>query len=122
MIKIALIDDEKEMIEEMKDYLEYREYAVVLATDAKSGMALLESTPVDLVLLDMTMPGTSGIEILRRFRIERPHLKFIVMTGRSDETTRNEVLAEGASYYLGKPFGLEDLDRAIEKVMEVKKP
>lgn len=122
MTRILLIDDETDIVSELRDYLEFKEYAVYTACEGKMGERLLkELTPEpDIVLMDINMPGMNGLDLIRKSKIERPELRFIVITGRSDEATKRESLQAGAAYFLGKPFGLDQLDQAITRVLQMK--
>jgi DNA-binding NtrC family response regulator len=72
-------------------------------------------TKIDLVVLDMKMPGIGGLEVMRRIRREQPGIKFILMTGRGSLEEGEEGMQEGAFAYLLKPINIEDL---VEKMME----
>ena len=82
---------------------------VTEATDAASALALLHSTPFDCALCDFRMPGSDGLELLRRLRAEGFSIPVIMLTGFGDEQTAVELMKAGASDYLAKPVNTEQL-------------
>lgn len=68
MAKILLLDDDRALCEVVQDWLESKKHTVELAYDGLEGMALLEFSKYDLVILDINMPGMNGIDICRKMR------------------------------------------------------
>jgi CheY-like chemotaxis protein len=87
-------------------------YAAITATDGAAGLEIIDSVPVDAVLVDLTMPRMGGAEVVTALRERRPGLPIIVCSG-FDRDGR----ASGADAYLPKPFRLETLGNALTKVL-----
>jgi len=84
-------------------------YAVDLSPDGQDGLFMALSTPYDLVVLDLMLPGLDGLEVLRRLRAESSQVPVIVLTSRDDKETTIAVLNAGADDYLTKPFDIGEL-------------
>jgi DNA-binding response OmpR family regulator len=90
---------------------------VLAAGHGPRGLALAESAELDLVLLDVVLPGGDGLEILRRVRESRPTRPVILLTARAAEDDRVEGLTAGADDYVVKPFGVRELLARVEAVL-----
>ncbi len=108
-IRILVAEDDDEMRELILRVLADEGYAVVVARDGNEAMSLLEGGAFDLVLSDVRMPGSDGMDVLRRAIARRLHQPIILMTAFGSIETAVEAMREGAYYYLAKPFDLDDL-------------
>lgn len=117
--KILIVDDDQEFREELKDALE--EYGVI---EASSGMAALEllrrANEIEVVILDVMMPGPSGTEILEEIRKTDPDLGIIILTGHSSKDIAIEALKGHADDFLEKPVDIDVLKETIEKLLTSK--
>jgi DNA-binding response OmpR family regulator len=106
---ILIIEDEAAIARFLKRGLNAHGHRVVCAYDGEEGTRLAVDEPVDLVLLDISLPRLDGREVLRRIRLRCPDLPVLMLTARDD--TRNKVgaLDAGADDYLTKPFVFEEL-------------
>jgi DNA-binding response OmpR family regulator len=106
---ILIIEDEAAIARFLKRGLNAHGHRVVCAYDGEEGTRLAVDEPVDLVLLDISLPRLDGREVLRRIRLRHADLPVLVLTARDD--TRNKVgaLDAGADDYLTKPFVFEEL-------------
>ena len=118
---ILLVDDDSEIIESMRAVLDNRGYRVLVARDGNSGLTVAERENPDLIVLDMMMPKKSGFLVLEKLK-SRPGglIPTIMITG--NEGSRHRAYAEmlGVREYIRKPFAMEKLVRAIEKVLGIK--
>ncbi len=99
--RITLIEDESWVARRVADTLRKDEFDVTIYKDGMLGLAGLETTPADLVLLDLGLPGMQGIDVLRRLR-QRSQVPVIILTGRDDEVDAAACLTEGAADYVRK--------------------
>ena len=118
MSLIALVDDEEELVGELKQILESRGHTVVTATEGNEGLALILKTRPGLVILDLKMPGLSGLKILEQAKQHEPGLKVLMLTGYLDEDSRKQALQLGALAVLGKPIGFEEFDQAVRDALK----
>ncbi len=79
----------------------------------EQALAAVHSERPDLILLDLLLPGTNGLQVLRRVRQDDPTVSVIVMTGLEDDGLSAATIQLGAILCLRKPFGLDRLDRAV---------
>ena len=116
---ILIVDDDHEIRELVGDYLEQNAFRVSLAADGRQMNTVLQAkSPVDLIVLDLMLPGEDGLSILRRFRAERhPPIPVLMLTARSDDVDRIIGLELGADDYLTKPFVPRELVARIRAVL-----
>lgn len=119
-IKIGLVDDQKLFLEGMKLILgTFPELEVVLeANSGESLLAQLESTEVQVILLDYTMPGMDGFETLQKVKVSFPEVKVIMLTMHHDESLMAFLMQKGANGYLLKDESSAIVKAAILQVME----
>jgi DNA-binding response OmpR family regulator len=122
MKKILIIEDEAELSKFIRLELEYEGNDVVVAFDGRDGLAKALNEEVDLILLDLMLPGLNGIEVCRRIRALKD-TPIIMITARDNVLDRISGLDSGADDYISKPFEIEELlarmraiFRRIEKV------
>jgi two-component system, OmpR family, KDP operon response regulator KdpE len=107
-IKILVIDDEPQLRKLLKLSLEANDYEVVLAENGKSGVQLTASVKPDLVLLDLNLPDSDGINILKEIR-EWSNVQVIILSVRNSEQDKINLLDAGADDYITKPFHTGEL-------------
>ena len=105
MKKVLIIEDDKSIAEIEKDYLEMSGFETIAVEDGTEGLELAEKEKIDLVVLDLMLPGTDGIEILRRIG-EKKSFPILVLSAKNDETDKIRALNLGADYYMTKPFSM----------------
>jgi two-component system, OmpR family, response regulator len=108
-MRILLIEDEPRIHAFVRRGLEAEGYAVVTSDDGLGGLSLMQSGSWDLVILDLLLPGLSGLRLLQEVHRERPQLPVLILSARTDLRTKLRGFELGATDYLGKPFSLEEL-------------
>ena len=98
---VLVVDDEEDIAELLRDFLEAAGYAVLAAHDGPSALAALERTLVDCVLLDIMMPGQSGFEVLRKIR-EQSDVPVLFLSARQEDSDKIRGLGLGADDYIVK--------------------
>ncbi|MBN1687883.1 MAG: response regulator [Candidatus Omnitrophica bacterium] len=111
--KLLVIDDEPEIGEIVKDFLDEQGYITLLATDAKQGLALLEKEHPDIILLDILLPEIDGLECLEKIRQIDEKVIVVVASGLQDEQVAKKAIQKGAYDYILKPFDLSYLQNNI---------
>ncbi|MCK8784456.1 response regulator transcription factor [Roseomonas sp. NAR14] len=116
---VLLVEDDGEMRHLTARLLRENGFTVSAARDGREMRELLagHAAPVDLLLLDIMLPGISGIDLLREVRAERPHLPVVMLTARGEETDRVLGLELGADDYVAKPFGRRELVARLRAVL-----
>lgn len=115
-ISILVVDDEKEIADLVEIYLVSDGYKVFKADNAQKGLELLEKESVQLVLLDIMMPGMDGLEMCKRIR-ETNNIPIIMLSARSTDLDKILGLGTGADDYVVKPFELEVLLSRIRALL-----
>jgi DNA-binding response OmpR family regulator len=115
--RVLVVEDDPAIRRGVVAALAFAGYDVLEAADGPRGLALAETAEVDLVLLDVVLPGTDGLEILRRVRESRPTRPVILLTARAAEDDRVGGLAAGADDYVVKPFSVRELLARVEAVL-----
>jgi len=108
-VKILLVEDEAEIGDLIKTGLEKEEFSVDYCKDGDSGMEHAMSNSYDAMVLDVMLPGKSGLEILKMVRAGQNNVPIIIITARGETEDRIEGLDLGADDYLPKPFFVEEL-------------
>jgi DNA-binding response OmpR family regulator len=109
MKTILIIEDDISILEGLKDNLEFEGYRIITETNGKRGLKLALEKNIDLVLLDIMLPGMNGYEICRKIKQEHPELTIIMLTARGSEMDKVSGLDTGADDYITKPFSLPEL-------------
>ncbi|GAP21595.1 response regulator transcription factor [Leptolinea tardivitalis] len=113
---ILIIEDEQQIVEICRDYLQAAGFSVISAADGLSGFDLVWKANPSLVVLDLMLPGMDGMEICRRIR-EKSSKPVIILTARHRELDKLEGLESGADDYLTKPFSPRELVARIQTVL-----
>ncbi|WP_352400599.1 response regulator transcription factor [Anaerotignum sp.] len=106
--KILLIEDEVKLARFVELELKYEGYEVSVSHDGREGMALINEEHFDMILLDLMLPGLTGIEICRRVR-KTSNVPIIMLTAKDEVIDKVAGLDSGADDYLTKPFAIEEL-------------
>ena len=113
---ILVVDDERNIVELARMYLEAEGYRVVTAADGKEALAQVQATRPALVVLDLMLPELDGWEVCRRLRAESD-LPIIMLTARSDDVDKIVGLELGADDYVTKPFNPRELVARVRAVL-----
>jgi two-component system, NarL family, invasion response regulator UvrY len=119
MIQILIVDDHAILRRGLKEILEreFRDVSVGGAGTAEQALTQLGSEKWDLVILDITMPGRSGVDVLRHLKALRPKLPVLVLSMHPEDQYGKRVLKAGASGYMNKESAPEELIKAVRKLL-----
>jgi len=115
---VAVIDDEESMREGCRQTLEERGYRIEVAASGESGLQLVEESRPNVVLVDLLLPGISGIEVIERLPKIDPQIIAVVITGHVSVESAARAMRAGAYDYLAKPFEPERLVDAVASGLE----
>lgn len=116
MAKVLIIEDEQELSQILKAYLERAGYGVLIAERGDQGIHLWQENHPDMVLLDLNLPGMDGIDIARQIR-QADDTPIIMVTARVDEVDRLLGLELGADDYITKPFSPREVVARVRAVL-----
>jgi DNA-binding response OmpR family regulator len=108
-IRVLLVDDEKEFVDALAERLEIRDFDVTKAFDGDEALDRIRSVDVDVVVLDVMMPGKDGIDVLREIKKTKPLVEVLMLTGHASVESAIDGLKNGAFDYLMKPTDTKDL-------------
>jgi len=117
-LKVLLVDDEKEMVTALAERLSLRDVDAEWVTSGKDAIAMLGKNHFDVLVLDVKMPGMSGLETMEEIQKIKPESKIIFLTGHGSTADREACEKAGASSYLMKPIDIEILIDEITKAMD----
>lgn len=116
MNKVLVVEDEKNLREPLVFLLEKEGYQVVAAEDGKAAIETFRANPVDLILLDLMLPGLSGNEVCRQIRAES-NVPIIMLTAKDTEIDKVVGLEIGADDYVTKPYSTRELLARMKAVL-----
>jgi two-component system phosphate regulon response regulator PhoB len=115
--RILVVEDDSAIRQGIVDALRFAGYDALPCGTGHEGMREALRATVDLVMLDLILPGPGGFEILKAARAARPTLPVIILTARGEEADRVKGLRLGADDYLSKPFSAEELVLRVQAVL-----
>lgn len=115
-MRILVIEDDPGIARVLQRGLRAHGHQTVLAETGEDGVLLATDDTVELVILDIALPGLNGYQVLERVREQRPRLPVLMLTSRSDLDSKVKALNSGADDYLTKPFAFEELLARIHAV------
>ena len=113
-IKTLIVDDEKEYVDVLSERLAIRGIEVEGVTSGEDALSFLETRSVDVIVLDVMMPGLGGIETLVEIKKRHAHVAVIMLSGHADVETAIKGMELGAFDYLVKPVSFDELLYKIE--------
>ena len=116
-MRLLLIEDDKDLVSSLKCALEKEDYAVDDVSDGIVADRLLRTENFDLIVLDLSLPRRSGLEILRRFRNRGNQTPILILSAHTELDDRVEGLDLGADDYLNKPFELSELEARLRALL-----
>ncbi len=114
-INLLFVDDEEAILDSLKKRLEVRGFDVVTASRGDKAVELARTTPIDIALVDLKMPGMRGEEVLTLLKKEHPWMEVVILTGHGSIDSAVECTKGGAYFYLQKPC---ELDRMLDVLVQ----
>ena len=113
-MNILVVDDELSICELLDEFLSMLGHRVTIASSGEEALSLLDYGDAQVVLLDIRMPGVSGIEVLRKIRKNSLDTGVIMLSAFGDRETIQRAMDMGANYYMEKPIELEQLIKVLD--------
>lgn len=113
--RLLLVDDDIDFCTVLKTALQRQGFVVTLAHNTEEAMLHITSQLFDYATLDLKMPGSSGLQLIRPLRDANPAINIVVLTGYASINTAIEAIKLGASHYLAKPVNADDVIAAFQK-------
>ena len=116
-MRILIADDEQQLLDQLQRALENQRYLIETATDGEAALDKLFATPFDLIILDIMMPKTDGLTVLKEARTAGIKTPVLMLTAKKDVDDKIEGLDLGADDYLAKPFSIAELLARIRALL-----
>lgn len=114
--KVCIIDDQSSILESMEMFFRLRSWEVYTAANGPDGLKIVEEVRPSLVILDIRLPGMSGLEVLAQLRSRFPELQVIVITAFQSMESTIQAIKLGAFDYLHKPIDIAEMDAVIQRL------
>jgi len=121
MKTVLVVEDESQIAQIVRDYLQHAGFAVITAADGREALARVRERRPDLVLLDLGLPGIDGMDVARQLR-QSGNTPIIMLTARVEETDRLRGLDAGADDYITKPFSPREVVARVRAVLRRAEP
>ena len=119
---VLLVDDEREFVNTVAERLQTREITATVAHSGEAALSAMNSRPVDVVVLDLKMPGMDGMEVLKRIRTTHPDVEVIMLTGHGSAGEERTAVELGVFAYLSKPQNIDFLAKLIRQAYDRRNP
>src|SRR4029077_7089775 len=116
-LRVLFVDDEKSLQEFMRSELPRLGHEVTVCQDGRAALKVLEKSTFDAAILDLRMPGQSGLEVLEHLKKVSPDTEAVVMTGHASIETATMAMRLGAADYITKPCKLADIEAVLLRAM-----
>jgi DNA-binding NtrC family response regulator len=117
-LKMMLVDDEERFLETTAKLLKKKNFDVITASSGQEALDNLNAKNIHVVILDVKMPGMDGIETLKEIKTHFPLVEVIMLTGHATVESAVDGLKSGATDYLMKPTGIDELVTKVEEAFE----
>lgn len=106
--RVLILDDERAICKTLEEFFRARGFVAASAFSGEEALTRLKEGPVDLVLIDILLPGIHGLEVLRHVKQLHPQARVAIITGLEDPELRAKAKTVGADAYITKPFNFSD--------------
>ncbi|HRZ87631.1 MAG TPA: response regulator [bacterium] len=115
-ITLLVVDDNIEQVNILEKIFTKEGYAVRVASSGFDALKIVESEDVNIVITDMSMPGMSGLKLLKQIKDKKPGVEVIIITAFGEWGSYAEALKEGAYEFLNKPFKVDDIMNLVRGI------
>jgi DNA-binding NtrC family response regulator len=116
LLNLVIVDDERAVRDVCREVAQSLGFNALVAESAEHTYRLLESQAIDVVLLDLKLPGAGGLEALHKIKQRRPDAEVVVVTGYATVQSAVQAMKNGAYDYVTKPFTMDELKLLLERV------
>jgi len=114
--RVLIVDDDPRIVQLLTEHFK-QTYTVETAISGGEALSIVRRARPDVVVLDVMLPGMSGIHVLKELKRTDPTIPVIVVTGTDSLAIANEAVRSGATTYLRKPFDLRELDQRVAEII-----
>lgn len=117
-VRLLLVDDEKDFVQTLSERLKLRQFPSEIAYDGEQALKLTDEEDMEVMILDLKMPGIDGFEVLKKIKATKPHIEVIILTGHGSEQDRKTCMDLGAFAYLQKPADIDLITATMKEAYE----
>lgn len=117
MKKILIVEDDKALVRSLSDNLKSENFEVLSVGDGAMGYETAKKEKLDLIILDIILPGMNGLDVCRKLRGEQTQVPILMLTSKKEEVDKVLGLELGADDYLAKPFGMRELIARVKALL-----
>lgn len=117
--QVLIVDDEEIVCRGLAQFVKWQEHGFEvagIANNADDALSMIEKLHVDVAVMDIRMPGKTGLELLKILQAQYPEIKSIILSGFADFSYAQEALRCGACDYLTKPVDLQEMERLLDRL------
>ena len=116
--RVLLVDDEREFVQTLSERLQMRDVGTHVVYDGQNAIDFAEQEDLEVMVVDLKMPGVDGFEVLKRIKETKPGIEVIILTGHGSEKDRKTCMELGAFAYLQKPADIDLLTRTMQEAYD----
>ena len=121
-LRILIVDDEEELVGALVERLQLRGMEAHGVTSGAEALVFIQTTELDVVLLDMKMPGLGGLQVVKKIKAEKPQLQVVLLTGHGSAEDAEKGIECGAFDCLMKPIKIEELCQVLGRAAGCQEP
>jgi len=114
---ILVVDDDFSVRNVLKEYLNLIGHNVEIANDGNNVSELINNNHFDIIFLNYTMPGKNGLDVLKEIKLLNENVMVVIITGKSPDEIRDDVIAEGAYSFINKPFTINQIQNTVARIL-----
>ena len=114
---ILVVDDDVSIRNVLKEYLSPMGHNVVITNDGNNISELINNNHFDIIFLNYTMPGKNGLDVLKEIKLLNENVMVVMITGKSPDEIRDDVIAEGAYSFINKPFTINQIQNTVARIL-----
>jgi two-component system response regulator (stage 0 sporulation protein F) len=116
--KILIVDDQNGILMLLEEVFKKEGFETYLASRGMEALQIIDQIQIDVVLLDLKLPLMDGKEVLKLIRVKLPSVPVVIMSAYQETVITNELLENGASKFISKPFNIADIKEVVNGVLE----
>ncbi|HOP06554.1 MAG TPA: response regulator [candidate division Zixibacteria bacterium] len=120
--RVLLVDDEEELVSTLVERLEYRGFSASYCTNGQDALKMLREESYNVVVVDLKLPGMSGVDLLQTIRTAYPHLPVLMVTGHGAGGNDGFQPPDGAFAFLVKPINIDELVAKMTEAIKAYEP
>jgi len=114
---VLIVDDDEVLCRSLADMMDYLGHDIRIARDAFQALSLTDGEPFDIVISDIELPGMDGLMLVKKLKEKLPEIDIISMTGYATKYSYTDVISNGASDFIAKPFGVDEMEAKLNRII-----